>query len=492
MRRALAEYRISGIRTNLSFHRRLVEHPAFARGDYDTGFIGEYEPELVSAATLSPNEATRFAVALALAAASSEASPAGHPRDRRKGGTLTLGRVAPFATAIAPPPWRDGPGGGSFLVQLILPGRRPRHQRQQLRPAHRSRQHPMQRPRGPRRWSLHPKVPARRTVHPKTRGHPTVRQKTWGHPTAHRKTSRVRRRVFRCVGGRVFRSVRGGVFRGIDPRVRVVARDDTSAGARSKEGGGHEPRRVRRNHRTTRGRRETIGLSRTTRCLRAVNDRFAIGIRQTRDGLDRTGVAETTVRQLRPASVESPARHSAAPSTAASATASLATTSFDTSLPASAVPPPPASVPPSLPPEPPVPRESRHRLLRSHPRTPLSDLRLPRRPHTRTMQSGVDSCATLRQRIPPMECPRHYTRLGPGERHCAEVATIERTVNDVEAFARHAALGSAESAHNLPSHATKKKGPRDGRSGHRDREGAGAVRPSEKSRATHRGSAVLG
>jgi acetyl-CoA carboxylase biotin carboxylase subunit len=39
--RALGEYVIEGIRTNLSFHRWIVNHPRFVAGDVDTGFIGE-------------------------------------------------------------------------------------------------------------------------------------------------------------------------------------------------------------------------------------------------------------------------------------------------------------------------------------------------------------------------------------------------------------------------------------------------------------------
>ncbi len=39
--RALGEYVIEGLRTNLPFHRWIVRHPRFAAGEYDTGFIGE-------------------------------------------------------------------------------------------------------------------------------------------------------------------------------------------------------------------------------------------------------------------------------------------------------------------------------------------------------------------------------------------------------------------------------------------------------------------
>jgi acetyl-CoA carboxylase, biotin carboxylase subunit len=39
MARALDEYRIAGLRTNLPFHRRLLQSPRFLAGAYDTGFI---------------------------------------------------------------------------------------------------------------------------------------------------------------------------------------------------------------------------------------------------------------------------------------------------------------------------------------------------------------------------------------------------------------------------------------------------------------------
>ncbi len=42
MRRALAEYRIAGIRTNLAFFSEILEHPDFVRGDFDTGFIDRW------------------------------------------------------------------------------------------------------------------------------------------------------------------------------------------------------------------------------------------------------------------------------------------------------------------------------------------------------------------------------------------------------------------------------------------------------------------
>ncbi len=46
MRRALDEYHVGGIETNLPFHRRCLRHPAFIAGEYDTGFIGRNAAEL--------------------------------------------------------------------------------------------------------------------------------------------------------------------------------------------------------------------------------------------------------------------------------------------------------------------------------------------------------------------------------------------------------------------------------------------------------------
>ena len=39
MRRAVSEYRVLGIRTTLPFFERVLSHPAFVAGDYDTSFV---------------------------------------------------------------------------------------------------------------------------------------------------------------------------------------------------------------------------------------------------------------------------------------------------------------------------------------------------------------------------------------------------------------------------------------------------------------------
>jgi acetyl-CoA carboxylase, biotin carboxylase subunit len=51
MRRALDEYHVAGIETNLAFHRRCLRHPQFVAGHYDTGFIARYAAELTPAAS---------------------------------------------------------------------------------------------------------------------------------------------------------------------------------------------------------------------------------------------------------------------------------------------------------------------------------------------------------------------------------------------------------------------------------------------------------
>lgn len=48
MRRALSEYVVLGIRTNLPFHLALLEHEHFVQGGYDTGFISRHEKALLT------------------------------------------------------------------------------------------------------------------------------------------------------------------------------------------------------------------------------------------------------------------------------------------------------------------------------------------------------------------------------------------------------------------------------------------------------------
>src|ERR1700734_3048305 len=69
MRRALGEYVVTGIRTNLAFHDRLFAHPEFPAGRYATGFIERYKADLLGHAPVTEGRRDAVAVAVAVAAA---------------------------------------------------------------------------------------------------------------------------------------------------------------------------------------------------------------------------------------------------------------------------------------------------------------------------------------------------------------------------------------------------------------------------------------
>jgi acetyl-CoA carboxylase, biotin carboxylase subunit len=72
MRRALSEYVVTGIRTNLAFHEKLFAHPEFASGRYDTGFIERYRDDLLGYPLVPESRRDAVAVAVAVAAARME------------------------------------------------------------------------------------------------------------------------------------------------------------------------------------------------------------------------------------------------------------------------------------------------------------------------------------------------------------------------------------------------------------------------------------
>jgi acetyl-CoA carboxylase biotin carboxylase subunit len=72
MRRAIGDYAIGGIRTNLSFLGRVITHPAFAAGRYDIGFVTAQLAELLREPTLDA-EALRLVAAAAAVAAHEDA-----------------------------------------------------------------------------------------------------------------------------------------------------------------------------------------------------------------------------------------------------------------------------------------------------------------------------------------------------------------------------------------------------------------------------------
>jgi acetyl-CoA carboxylase biotin carboxylase subunit len=87
MARALAEYKVVGVRTTIPALERIVAHPDFRAGNLSTGFIERVLP------TLAPN-AGRFEAVAVIAAVLAE-----HQRGRR---------AVPVATPEPPSPWRWG------------------------------------------------------------------------------------------------------------------------------------------------------------------------------------------------------------------------------------------------------------------------------------------------------------------------------------------------------------------------------------------------
>src|SRR6185503_6064752 len=72
MRRALTEYVVTGIRTNIVFHQKLLEHPEFVAGRYDTGFIERHGEALLGYSVVPDRDRTTLAAAIAIAAAGAE------------------------------------------------------------------------------------------------------------------------------------------------------------------------------------------------------------------------------------------------------------------------------------------------------------------------------------------------------------------------------------------------------------------------------------
>jgi acetyl-CoA carboxylase biotin carboxylase subunit len=104
MGRALSEFVIAGeLTTNLDFHRWLMRHPLFLRGDYDTNFIEqEYRPGSRAAADGKPDKDGEFTAAMLAVAAAAQnlgngrgPDAAGAGRAAARGGSAwkTLGRL---------------------------------------------------------------------------------------------------------------------------------------------------------------------------------------------------------------------------------------------------------------------------------------------------------------------------------------------------------------------------------------------------------------
>jgi len=95
MRRALSEYVVTGIRTNLAFHDKLMTHPDFVQGNYDTGFIDRNKARLLGYTNVPEQDRDAFAVAIAIAAANLERAQ-GHTARQ---GTEEASRLSPWVAA---------------------------------------------------------------------------------------------------------------------------------------------------------------------------------------------------------------------------------------------------------------------------------------------------------------------------------------------------------------------------------------------------------
>jgi acetyl-CoA carboxylase biotin carboxylase subunit len=90
MRRALGEYVVTGIHTNLSFLSRLVSDDRFVRGVYDTTFVERHLDELMEGCNPDGVDLDAIAAALALAV---------HERDRLRQAPPARGTVSGWLAA---------------------------------------------------------------------------------------------------------------------------------------------------------------------------------------------------------------------------------------------------------------------------------------------------------------------------------------------------------------------------------------------------------
>jgi len=91
MRRALSEYVVTGIQTNLPFHLRLMRHPEFVAGDYDTGFIERHRDALLKGEGVG-DAARDLSIAAAIAQAFRDQDAA----SAAKGGSAPAAGMSPW------------------------------------------------------------------------------------------------------------------------------------------------------------------------------------------------------------------------------------------------------------------------------------------------------------------------------------------------------------------------------------------------------------
>ena len=106
MRRALDEYQVRGIETNLAFHRRCFRHPSFLEGEFDTGFIAREHARLTPSVEGAEGSLEAAILALALEAT----APSARASNGKANGNGN-GHAPAKAPATEPSTWRTGPRG---------------------------------------------------------------------------------------------------------------------------------------------------------------------------------------------------------------------------------------------------------------------------------------------------------------------------------------------------------------------------------------------
>src|SRR5207237_10416276 len=66
MHRALLEYYVEGIKTNIGFFLDILKHPNFLNGDFDTGFIARWLASRAPDSKITENDRSFAALAVAL------------------------------------------------------------------------------------------------------------------------------------------------------------------------------------------------------------------------------------------------------------------------------------------------------------------------------------------------------------------------------------------------------------------------------------------
>ena len=89
MKRALGEYVVRGIHTNIAYHHAVLDHPIFVAGAHDTQFLVRHHDELVAACTVQDAEVDDIAAAVAAIASMHRDEAAGQASHAPAGGTAS-------------------------------------------------------------------------------------------------------------------------------------------------------------------------------------------------------------------------------------------------------------------------------------------------------------------------------------------------------------------------------------------------------------------